>query len=90
MMVPFGWNSHSKSSWTGQATQQRGSHLELAVRPDPRAIVGKYRCYVVVNDGGRTVRSRRNDTTDLYVLFNPWCPGGTVVGVGSTHSPLTI
>lgn len=70
----------------GNAVQPYGSHLELVVHPDPRAIVGKYRCYVVVNVGGHTVRSRRNENTDLYVLFNPWCEGGTVAGVEArTH-----
>lgn len=76
VIVSFGWNSYMKSSWTGQAVQPYGSHLELVVYPSPRAIVGKYRCYVVVNAGGNIVRSRRNETTDIYMLFNPWCPGG--------------
>ncbi|XP_075905294.1 coagulation factor XIII A chain-like [Nelusetta ayraudi] len=71
--VSFGWHRPSKSGWTGEAVQQYGSQLELAVRPSPWAIMGKYRCYVVVNTGGHTVRSRRNDATDIYVLFNPWC-----------------
>lgn len=87
MTVSFNWNKPSKTGWKGEAVQQYGSHLELAVRPSPRAIVGKYRCYVVVNTGGHTVRSRRNEATDVYVLFNPWCKGGTGVRVGGalTH-----
>lgn len=56
--------------------EQYGSVLELVVHPSPRAIVGKYRCYVVVNGHEQLVRSRRNEKTDVYMLFNPWCPGG--------------
>lgn len=47
----------------------------LGITPTPSAIVGKYRTYVAIEVGGNMQRTSRDTSTDLYVLFNAWCPG---------------
>ncbi|XP_053716104.1 coagulation factor XIII A chain-like [Synchiropus splendidus] len=60
--------------WTGRIVEQRGATVLLGVVPSANAIVGKYRAYVAIVTSAGLQRTRRDATTDLYLLFNAWCP----------------
>ncbi|KAM8822063.1 LOW QUALITY PROTEIN: coagulation factor XIII A chain-like [Synchiropus picturatus] len=60
--------------WSGRIVEQRGATLLLGVVPAANAIVGKYRAYVAIVTSAGLQRTRRDATTDLYLLFNAWCP----------------
>ncbi|KAG7525320.1 hypothetical protein JOB18_025564 [Solea senegalensis] len=79
--VVFGPNScstHSSSgscgSWSGQIVETVGNTVTLGITPRPDAIVGRFRTYVAVS-GAYT---NRDTGTDLYLLFNAWCPEDSV------------
>uniref|UniRef100_A0A667YVR0 protein-glutamine gamma-glutamyltransferase n=1 Tax=Myripristis murdjan TaxID=586833 RepID=A0A667YVR0_9TELE len=60
--------------WVGRVLEAQGPSLVLGVTPSPNAIVGKFRTYVAVVGRSGMHRTRRDPSTDLYVLFNAWCP----------------
>ncbi|XP_054592136.1 coagulation factor XIII A chain [Nothobranchius furzeri] len=76
VVVTFG--NRPGGSWTGQIVGAQGPVTSLGITPNPRAIVGLYRLYVAVSVGSSLQRTDRNPATDLYVLFNPWCPNDDV------------
>ncbi|KAK9527400.1 hypothetical protein VZT92_013967 [Zoarces viviparus] len=65
-------------SWSGQILERRGTSVRLGITPTATAIVGRFRTYVAIVAGGGMQRTRRNPDTDLYLLFNAWCPQDTV------------
>ncbi|KAM9777189.1 coagulation factor XIII A chain-like [Neosynchiropus ocellatus] len=64
----------ASTGWTGRIVEQRGATVLLGVVPAANAIVGKYRSYVAIVTAVGLQRTRRDATTDLYLLFNAWCP----------------
>uniref|UniRef100_A0A3Q1FDE3 protein-glutamine gamma-glutamyltransferase n=1 Tax=Acanthochromis polyacanthus TaxID=80966 RepID=A0A3Q1FDE3_9TELE len=72
VVVTFG--SRRGGPWAGQILEMQGSSVLLGVTPSPTAIVGKYRTYVAISVGSGMQRTKRNAATDLYMLFNAWCP----------------
>lgn len=47
----------------------------VGITPTANAIVGKFRTYVAVVTGNGMQRTRRDARTDMYLLYNAWCPG---------------
>uniref|UniRef100_A0A3Q3XGQ2 protein-glutamine gamma-glutamyltransferase n=1 Tax=Mola mola TaxID=94237 RepID=A0A3Q3XGQ2_MOLML len=76
VVVTFG--NRPGSQWAGQIERMDGTAAVLMVTPAPDAIVGKYRTYVAIATGGGMQRTSRDTSTDLYLLFNAWCPDDTV------------
>lgn len=72
-MVTF--NSRKGSAWMGRVVKSEDESVLLGITPTAEAIVGKFRTYVAVVATGGMQRTKRNPGTDLYVLFNAWCPG---------------
>ncbi|XP_056869457.1 coagulation factor XIII A chain-like [Takifugu flavidus] len=72
--VTFSYND----KWFGEILEQHDTVVTLGITPSADAIVGKYRTYVKVVSGHSTVRSEKNPSTDLYLLFNAWCPDDVV------------
>uniref|UniRef100_A0A3Q3KL59 protein-glutamine gamma-glutamyltransferase n=1 Tax=Monopterus albus TaxID=43700 RepID=A0A3Q3KL59_MONAL len=58
--------------------QTQGQMLVLGITPTANAIVGKFRIYVAILSGTGMQRTKRDPTTDLYLLFNAWCPEDAV------------
>ncbi|XP_077952530.1 coagulation factor XIII A chain-like [Gasterosteus aculeatus] len=71
VVVTFG---SRPGSWAGRILDQQGPSVVLGVTATARAIVGKFRTYVAVVVGGGMKRTKRNPETDMYLLFNAWCP----------------
>ncbi|XP_073344680.1 coagulation factor XIII A chain-like [Pagrus major] len=71
-------NSRAGGPWSGQILEMQGESVVVGVTATPDAIVGKYRTYVAIVAGGGMQRSKRDPTTDMYMLFNAWCPADAV------------
>ncbi|XP_047424368.1 coagulation factor XIII A chain-like [Mugil cephalus] len=76
VVVPFG--PREGGPWLGQILDVQGQVVVLSITPAPNCIVGKFRMYVAFAVGGGMERSKRDAATDVYVLFNAWCPEDTV------------
>lgn len=72
VMVTFG--NRGSSSWSGRILQSQGASVMFGITPDAAAIVGKFQVYVAISTGRGMQRTKRDPTTDLYLLFNAWCP----------------
>uniref|UniRef100_A0A7N6AV21 Transglutaminase-like domain-containing protein n=1 Tax=Anabas testudineus TaxID=64144 RepID=A0A7N6AV21_ANATE len=70
LVVTFG--SRPGGPWSGRIVETLGQTLTLGITPTPNAIVGKFRVYVATVQPGGLQRTQRNQTTDLYLLFNAW------------------
>lgn len=71
-MVTFG--DRVGGLWSGQILERQGVSVLLGITPTSDAIVGKFRTYVAIVTAGGMQRTGRDTTTDLYLLFNAWCP----------------
>lgn len=80
-MVTFG--NRAGGSWTGQILGSQGPVATLGITPSPNAIVGLYRTYVAISAPNGMQRTNRDPTTDLYILFNAWCPGNHLTAVAA-------
>lgn len=47
----------------------------MGITPTPDCIVGKYYMYVAVVTPFGIRRTRKDDSRNLYILFNPWASG---------------
>ncbi|XP_029385498.1 coagulation factor XIII A chain-like [Echeneis naucrates] len=72
VVVTFG--SRQGGLWSGQILESLDQTVTLGVTPSPDAIVGKYRTFVSIAASGGMQRTKRDPSTDLYLLFNAWCP----------------
>ncbi|XP_036935017.1 coagulation factor XIII A chain-like [Acanthopagrus latus] len=77
-LVVVTFNSRHGSSWIGQILEMQGQSVTLGITPTPDAIVGKFRTYVAIAAGSGMQRTKRDTSTDLYLLFNAWCPTDAV------------
>lgn len=75
------FEGHTADKWLGEILEVRDTMVTVGITPSADAIVGKYRTYVKVVTGHSMIRSEKNPSTDLYLLFNAWCPG-------TTHCPM--
>uniref|UniRef100_A0A669DPK1 protein-glutamine gamma-glutamyltransferase n=1 Tax=Oreochromis niloticus TaxID=8128 RepID=A0A669DPK1_ORENI len=72
IMVTFG--NRGSGSWSGRILQSQGTAVMFGITPNAAAIVGKFQVYVAISTGMGMQRTKRDPTTDLYLLFNAWCP----------------
>ncbi|KAM9713032.1 coagulation factor XIII A chain-like [Menidia menidia] len=72
VVVTFG--GRRGGQWAGQVLEAQGVVASLGVTPHAKAIVGLYRTYVAVSTGNGLQRTEKDNATNLYLLFNPWCP----------------
>uniref|UniRef100_A0A3Q3KLY2 protein-glutamine gamma-glutamyltransferase n=1 Tax=Monopterus albus TaxID=43700 RepID=A0A3Q3KLY2_MONAL len=77
-LVVVTFNSRTGGPWSGRILQTQGQMLVLGITPTANAIVGKFRIYVAILSGTGMQRTKRDPTTDLYLLFNAWCPEDAV------------
>lgn len=61
-----------QSSWKGRIIEKSGNTITMGITPTANCIVGKYHMYVAVATPFGIRRTTRDDTRDLYILFNPW------------------
>eukprot|EP00064_Thunnus_orientalis_P021556 superscaffoldBa00006615_g21721 len=76
MVVTFG--SRTGGGWAGKILDMQDTTVTLSITPTADAIVGKYRTYVAIDAGSGMQRTARDANTDLYMLFNAWCPEDAV------------
>ncbi|XP_061566306.1 coagulation factor XIII A chain [Cololabis saira] len=60
------------SPWEGRVVETSDNIVTMGVTPAANCIVGKYHMYVAVLTPFGIRRTRRDNTRDLYILFNPW------------------
>uniref|UniRef100_A0A6J0TAC9 Coagulation factor XIII A chain n=1 Tax=Pogona vitticeps TaxID=103695 RepID=A0A6J0TAC9_9SAUR len=60
--------------WGAKITHSAGQFVALNIMPAANCIVGKFRMYIAVLTPNGILRTKRNPSTDTYILFNPWCP----------------
>uniref|UniRef100_A0A8C9YM72 Transglutaminase-like domain-containing protein n=2 Tax=Sander lucioperca TaxID=283035 RepID=A0A8C9YM72_SANLU len=77
-LVAVTFNSRLGGPWSGRLVESQGVTMTLGITPTPNAIVGRFRMYVAVVAGTGMRRTKRDGTTDLYVLFNAWCKDDAV------------
>ncbi|MEQ2306989.1 hypothetical protein AMECASPLE_013641, partial [Ameca splendens] len=76
VVVTFG--NRRGASWTGKILGNRNNVVSLGITAHPKAIVGLYRIYVAVSVGNGMQRTEKDPNTNIYMLFNPWCPDDDV------------
>ncbi|KAM4534026.1 coagulation factor XIII A chain-like [Odontesthes bonariensis] len=72
VIVTFG--NRQGGSWSGEIVGTQGNVVSLSVTPDAKAIVGMYRTYVAISMADGMQRTKKDPETNMYLLFNPWCP----------------
>ncbi|XP_034561741.1 coagulation factor XIII A chain-like [Notolabrus celidotus] len=70
--VTFG--SRTGGPWSGRILEIQGESAMLGVTPTADAVVGKFRTYVAVVAGNGMQRTKRDARSDMYLLYNAWCP----------------
>ncbi|XP_042372993.1 coagulation factor XIII A chain-like, partial [Plectropomus leopardus] len=73
-LVAVTFGSRHGGPWSGRIVEYQNESVILGITPTPTAIVGKYRTYVAIMAGNGMQRTKRDTTTDMYLLFNAWCP----------------
>ncbi|KAJ7338504.1 hypothetical protein JRQ81_012406 [Phrynocephalus forsythii] len=64
--------------WGAKITHSDGQFVGLNIMPAANCIVGKFRMYIAVLTPNGIFRTKRNPSTDTYILFNSWCPEDAV------------
>ncbi|XP_072235163.1 coagulation factor XIII A chain-like [Leuresthes tenuis] len=72
VVVTFG--NRRGGRWSGEILGVQGNIMSLSVKPHAKAIVGMYRTYVAISAANGMIRTRKDPNTNMYLLFNPWCP----------------
>ncbi|XP_072366123.1 coagulation factor XIII A chain-like [Scyliorhinus torazame] len=67
-----------KGKWGAKVESTQNNVVCLSVLSSPHSIIGRFRMYVAVMTPYGIRRSARDNDTDIYVLFNPWCEEDTV------------
>uniref|UniRef100_UPI00358FA8DA protein-glutamine gamma-glutamyltransferase K-like n=1 Tax=Myxine glutinosa TaxID=7769 RepID=UPI00358FA8DA len=65
-----------RGAWLRQG--QGSCVLDIEVTLSPECLVGRFELYLVLMGADGKQRSKRVPETDIYVLFNPWCPDDSV------------
>ncbi|XP_062335534.1 coagulation factor XIII A chain-like isoform X3 [Osmerus eperlanus] len=76
IVVPF--YGSPGGSWTGRRVNKQGAMVTLGITPNPKALVGKFQSCVAILIPSGIIRTKRDPSTDLYLLFNAWCPDDEV------------
>lgn len=64
-----------QSSWGGRVIQTNDNVVTMGITPAANCIVGKYHMYIAVQTPFGIRRTKRDNSRDLYILFNPWAAG---------------
>ena len=64
-----------QGTWTGRVLDSADNVVTMGVTPAPDCIVGKYSMFVAVVTPYGIRRTRREESRNVYVLFNPWVSG---------------
>ncbi|KAM4565524.1 coagulation factor XIII A chain [Fundulus diaphanus] len=67
-----------QSSWGGRITQTNDNVVTMGITPAANCTVGKYQMYVAVQTPFGIRRTKRDNSRDLYVLYNPWASDDAV------------
>ena len=73
--IPVFPTQERQSSWAGRITNNTENTVTMGITPTPDCIVGKYHMYVAVVTPFGIRRTRKDDSRNLYILFNPWASG---------------
>lgn len=70
--IPVFPTKERQTSWEGRIINTSGNMVTMGITPAANCIVGKYHMYVGVVTPYGIRRTRRENSKDLYILFNPW------------------
>ncbi|MEQ2211679.1 hypothetical protein XENOCAPTIV_011928 [Xenoophorus captivus] len=70
-----------QSYWGGRITQTNDNVITMGITPAASCIVGKYHLYIAVQTPFGIRRTKRENSRDLYILFNPWAADQTSLQV---------
>ncbi|TKS93058.1 Coagulation factor XIII A chain [Collichthys lucidus] len=70
--IPVFPTSERQSTWPGRIIDTNANMVTMGITPLASCIVGKYNMYVAVVTPFGIRRTRRDNSRDLYILFNPW------------------
>ncbi|XP_038126333.1 coagulation factor XIII A chain [Cyprinodon tularosa] len=70
--IPVFPTRERQSTWEGRITHTNDNVVTMAITPLANSIVGKYHMYIAVQTPFGIRRTKRDNSRDLYILFNPW------------------
>uniref|UniRef100_A0A673LJD6 protein-glutamine gamma-glutamyltransferase n=1 Tax=Sinocyclocheilus rhinocerous TaxID=307959 RepID=A0A673LJD6_9TELE len=76
--IPVFPNEERQSVWRGRIVETSDNVVTMGITTSPECIVGKYMIYIGVVTPYGIRRTRRDPSTDIYILFNPWSPADPV------------
>ncbi|CAJ1085983.1 coagulation factor XIII A chain [Xyrichtys novacula] len=76
--IPVFPNKERETTWDGRIVNNSGNVVTIGVTPAANCIVGKYHMYVAVMTPFGIRRTRKDDSRNLYILFNPWAKDDAV------------
>ncbi|XP_023143601.2 coagulation factor XIII A chain [Amphiprion ocellaris] len=76
--IPVFPTKERQSTWEGRITNTSDNVVTMGITPAANCIVGKYHMYVAVLTPHGIRRTKRDNSRDLYILFNPWAADDAV------------
>ncbi|XP_031145715.1 coagulation factor XIII A chain [Sander lucioperca] len=76
--IPVFTAKERPSPWEGRVTDTADNTVTMGITPVADCIVGKYQMFVAVVTPVGIRRTRRDNSRDLYILFNPWVSADAV------------
>uniref|UniRef100_A0A672FW35 protein-glutamine gamma-glutamyltransferase n=1 Tax=Salarias fasciatus TaxID=181472 RepID=A0A672FW35_SALFA len=76
--IPVFPTKERQSSWEGRIVNTADNTITMGITPKVDCVVGKYHMYVAVLTPFGVRRTVRDDSRDLYILFNPWVKDDSV------------
>lgn len=76
--IPVFPTAEQKSVWQGRIVESNDNIVTMGITSSPECIVGKYMIFIGVVTPYGIRRTRRDTSTDVYILFNPWSPADPV------------
>lgn len=73
VIIPVGRGG--SDGWKAQVTKTSGHNVNLRVHTSPNAIIGKFQLTVRTRSEAGEFQLPFDPRNELYILFNPWCPG---------------
>ncbi|XP_051555128.1 coagulation factor XIII A chain-like [Myxocyprinus asiaticus] len=70
--IPVFPTEDRQSIWRGRIIETNDNVVTMGITASPECIVGKYMIYIGVETPYGVRRTKRNPSTDIYILFNPW------------------
>ncbi|XP_026208327.1 coagulation factor XIII, A1 polypeptide b [Anabas testudineus] len=76
--IPVLPTKERQSSWEGRIINKSDNVITMGITPAANCIVGKYHMYVAVMTPFGIRRTRKDNSRDVYILFNPWAADDAV------------